>query len=270
MPMKLVYCLLFALFTSHAGAQEIDSIRLRINYASQFKKWDNSKKRTSDEQILDIGEKTSKFYSLWETRNKEIRDSVLALGGRVQDVQNALGKVGYPRSYQYYVVYKNYPEKGKLTFTDQDYIYYKYEETLEKPRWQILADEKTVVGYQCQKARTDFRGRTWIVWFAIDIPVSDGPWKLCGLPGLILEAEDKKGEFSFKCIGLKNMDKGTISMPKEKYTKCSRESLKKIMIKSIKDPVGYFRGLGIETSAGIDANGRTIKYGDKMPVFLDY
>src|SRR3712207_8163725 len=50
--------------------------------------------------------------------------------------------------------------------------------------------------------RSTFRGRTWRVWFALDIPFPDGPWKLCGLPGLILKAEDSKGHFSFDCVGI--------------------------------------------------------------------
>lgn len=268
--MKLVFCLISFLFVSSIAAQEIDNVWLRVHYASKFKRWENSKNMSSDEHILDIGKNVSKFYSLWETGNKAIRDSVLAHGGTFQEVQNALGRIGYPRSYQYYAVYKNYPEKGKLTYTDNDFVDYLYEETLEKPKWIIYTDKKNIAGYQCQKAQTNFRGRTWIVWFTNDIPVSDGPWKLCGLPGLILEAEDKKSEFFFECIELKNMDGSKMNIPKQKYTKCSRESLKQILIKSAKDPVGYFRQLGIETDAGVDANGRPLKYGDKMPVFLEY
>lgn len=269
--MKLVYCLLFILFASHGEAQEIDSVRLRIHYASKFKAWEDSKKLSLDEHILDIGKKTSKFYSLWETKTDEIRNNILAHGGTFQEVQNALGKSAYPRSYQYYVVYKNYPQKGKTTYTDRDFKNYIYEEDLEKPQWRICTDESiTIADYQCQKAQTNFRGRTWFVWFTTDIPISDGPWKLCGLPGLILKAEDKKGEFSFECIEIKNMDKEAISIPNLKYIKCSREALKRLLIKSAKDPVGYFRQMGIETSLGIDANGKPLKYDDKMPVFLEY
>ena len=144
--MKLVYCLLFILFASHGEAQEIDSVRLRIHYASKFKAWEDSKKLSLDEHILDIGKKTSKFYSLWETKTDEIRNNILAHGGTFQEVQNALGKSAYPRSYQYYVVYKNYPQKGKTTYTDRDFKNYIYEEDLEKPQWRICTeDRKSVV-----------------------------------------------------------------------------------------------------------------------------
>ena len=54
-------------------------------------------------------------------------------------------------------------------------------------------------------ATTDFRGRHWTAWFATDIPVSDGPWKLGGLPGLILEAYDKGHQYTFTAVGLERV-----------------------------------------------------------------
>ena len=54
-------------------------------------------------------------------------------------------------------------------------------------------------------ATSDFRGRRWTAWFATDIPVSDGPWKLGGLPGLILEAYDKGHQYTFTAVGLERV-----------------------------------------------------------------
>ncbi len=99
-------------------------------------------------------------------------------------------------------IYKNYPE-GKVTetayFEMQDWC---YEEDWEKPEWEISDETKEILGYQCFKATTDYRGRRWTAWFAPEIPVQDGPWKLCGLPGLILEAIDNHREFHFIASGL--------------------------------------------------------------------
>ncbi|WP_448529991.1 GLPGLI family protein [Raineya sp.] len=64
--------------------------------------------------------------------------------------------------------------------------------------WQITQEKKKIEGYECFKAISKpFRGRTYIAWFCPEIPIPDGPWKLCGLPGLILEAQDEKGEVKF-------------------------------------------------------------------------
>ena len=54
-------------------------------------------------------------------------------------------------------------------------------------------------------ATADFRGRRWTAWFATDIPISDGPWKLGGLPGLILEAYDKGHQYTFTAVGLERV-----------------------------------------------------------------
>jgi GLPGLI family protein len=62
--------------------------------------------------------------------------------------------------------------------------------------WQLINEEKTILGYRCQKAILDAKFATqlgWInvgdmeVWFTSEIPVSAGPEKLWGLPGLIME-----------------------------------------------------------------------------------
>lgn len=57
-------------------------------------------------------------------------------------------------------------------------------------KWNIEEDStKNIYDYQCTKATTDFRGRHWVAWFNQNIPIDAGPWKLCGLPGLILKAK---------------------------------------------------------------------------------
>ena len=55
---------------------------------------------------------------------------------------------------------------------------------------------------ECVEATANYRGRTWTAWFAPEIPVQDGPWKLCGLPGLILEAHDANSDYIFEATGL--------------------------------------------------------------------
>ncbi len=71
------------------------------------------------------------------------------------------------------------------------------EEELFPIRWKISNEIKTILGYNCQKATGEFRGRNYIVWFTSDIPVPLGPWKLNGLPGLIIQAEDLKNKINF-------------------------------------------------------------------------
>ena len=65
-------------------------------------------------------------------------------------------------------------------------------------KWNILNETKKIANYDCTKAETNFRGRKWIVWFTTDIPLPFGPWKLHGLPGLILEANDADKRYTIK------------------------------------------------------------------------
>lgn len=58
--------------------------------------------------------------------------------------------------------------------------------------WNLnSSDTKKIGKYLCNKAEGYFRGRNYIVWYTLDLPLSFGPWKLNGLPGLILEAYDE-------------------------------------------------------------------------------
>ena len=63
--------------------------------------------------------------------------------------------------------------------------------------WVITPEKKEVLGFTCQKATLDFRGRSYEVWFASNFPFIAGPWKFHGLPGLILEVVDDTGEVGF-------------------------------------------------------------------------
>lgn len=73
-------------------------------------------------------------------------------------------------------------------------------EKIEKIPWVIENDYKQIGNLSCQKAIADFRGRKYTVWFTKDIPVTFGPWKLQGLPGLILEAVDETNEVQFYAL----------------------------------------------------------------------
>jgi GLPGLI family protein len=72
--------------------------------------------------------------------------------------------------------------------------------------WNITQEAKEIMGLQCQKAVGDFKGRTYEAWFSSQLPYSNGPWKLGGLPGLIIEASDTKKEVIFKLTAFENAD----------------------------------------------------------------
>jgi GLPGLI family protein len=72
---------------------------------------------------------------------------------------------------------------------------YIIEDTLVPQDWKILNDIKEVAGHICMDASwTDtIKDQKVIAWFALDIPVSAGPERFCGLPGMILEVDVNDG-----------------------------------------------------------------------------
>lgn len=85
--------------------------------------------------------------------------------------------------------------------------------------WQISEESKMIENFKAYKAITTFRGRKWIAWFTPDIPFPFGPWKFCGLPGLILEVYDESKIFNFNAISINLNSNQNIKMPDSKRFK---------------------------------------------------
>lgn len=89
-------------------------------------------------------------------------------------------------------------------------------DSLYPMQWKIDTAQKKVGNYTCIRATCFFRGRNYVAWFTPEIPLSLGPWKMGGLPGLIVELEDSERYF---IVGLKKISNGSspIELPKAKY-----------------------------------------------------
>ncbi len=101
--------------------------------------------------------------------------------------------------------------------------------------WKISNEKKKILNYQAQKATAVFGGRQWTAWFTAEIPVSDGPYKFHGLPGLILKIYDKTNTHSFELISVERLKsdylvlnddtyKDIKQITLDEYEKISRES----------------------------------------------
>ena len=120
-------------------------------------------------------------------------------------------------------VWTGYPE-GQTTV--REFIFphdYEGNEATPDIAWTLSEDTVTVSGYLCQKATATFRGVEWHVCYTEEIPSSAGPWRLRGLPGLIVEA--KSEAHTFRLVELRQ-ERGAITAPEQrpdvqrmKYTK---------------------------------------------------
>jgi GLPGLI family protein len=72
-----------------------------------------------------------------------------------------------------------------------------YRDTLHSMTWILTDEKKSIDSLECFQARTRFRGRNYVAWYAPSIPLPNGPWKLGGLPGLIIEAYEENRDLYF-------------------------------------------------------------------------
>ena len=101
-----------------------------------------------------------------------------------------------------------------------------YDEPFSEIDWLIVEDStKTILDYQCIMATTDYHGRKWTVWFTPEIPMQDGPWKFCGLPGLIMEASESSGQHSFTATGIEISTQPIFPIFNTEYEKMDRKEM---------------------------------------------
>ncbi len=205
--------LLFTYIVANADnwVRDTEPSILEVHY-TRTEVTDTTKRETNffhEETMLRIGKNMSRYCSV----PHYYRDSLMYCAPDLYWQMEAASfnkdpkehdRTSLERSGRYWsVIYKNFPTE-KVTETSYfEMDNWQYEEDWQKPDWEITEETKEIIGYQCFKATANFKGRQWTAWFTPEIPVQDGPWKLCGLPGLILEAEDGNGEYRFVANGLK-------------------------------------------------------------------
>lgn len=202
--------------SSHAKKKQDyprSEIKVSYNYHKKFLRGTDGVVEHDTPFILLANSGRSKFYcphteyrdSLLSTpsgraKEKQMFDAAVKAYCETRDLSSMDAVVYHSRLY----VTKNFVKSISTTYDQAGLgeVGY-YDEPFSEIDWQIVEDStKTVLGYQCVMATTDYHGRKWTAWFAPEIPVHDGPWKLCGLPGLILQASEEKGHHSFKADGI--------------------------------------------------------------------
>ncbi|TAE11578.1 MAG: GLPGLI family protein [Bacteroidetes bacterium] len=108
-----------------------------------------------------------------------------------------------------YLKHKKNGFSYRIEASSVDGIEYHVKDSLHNFKWVLLPDTATILKRKCMSAKTTFRGREYKVFYAPEIPVADGPWKLGGLPGLILEAKTIDGFASWRATKLNLAYKGS-------------------------------------------------------------
>jgi GLPGLI family protein len=247
--MKIIFYILTLLFQLNIIAQippvflpfpkdaltmtTVDSGNIRVWYA--LNPIDiNDSKTYDDLQRLEIGKYISKYYSHFVYTSDSLCTEWGKKHPKTQSAPNRMGDAGKRSDswseYHYSEYFKDFLND---TFTEyarmpRNIPNYQYAETVPVQEWEIQDDTSTIAGYPCQKAITRFRGRDYIAWFALDIPINNGPWKFGGLPGLILKVYDKEKLYLFECIKIEN-NKKKYPIRKYNYKDFSKVKRQKVL-----------------------------------------
>lgn len=215
--MRYIFFIFFFISTSSFSyAQQNEQCLGQIIYVSKLAKinsTDSSQYSTYKNELL-----FGKNVSLWNNaklgkenytfkgidtaeafKNKKVKDYIYEIVEKISPTP--LQSSSSLKKYNSQIIYRQQIDGAKK---------YLIIDTLPKIDWQIFEDQKTILNYACQKATGTFRGRNYIVWFTTELPMPTGPWKLNGLPGIILAANDDKNEVSFEAIQIKTLIDGVI------------------------------------------------------------
>lgn len=227
---KLFTTMLMCAAAVVAVAQEKADIL--VSYDVRARNWANDSVRSSRMSLL-ANQREAKYFndlSLWSDSlsstpegEKQLKQIIMAacMVQTPEGVTFDMRKGPVKNIHTY--VFTSMPGE-KLTFYSKfgDGEGY-YEEALDEMQWEIGDSTATVLGYECQSATADYHGRKWTAWFTTDLPMPFGPWKIHGLPGLVLKAEADPG-FEFEATGIERSDRQITPMySPEKYQKMQRK-----------------------------------------------
>ena len=258
--MKKITILLLLLISTTAITAN-DSIVFKVNYIYTFKNAKEHKSGT-DEMVLEIGTQYAAFHSRWRVERSRIYQKY-----RHETTDQQLARTAnMPRSKTFYSFYTDYPEKGITSTTYQAFHFYECEEKIEPIDWKYLDGDSVILGHDCLKAEGMFRGHKWTVWFTPDVPMEYGPWKLRGLPGLILYAEHDSGFFKYEAIELGKCE-GLVMFHQndKKPIKSTAKEIQELDALSYTNPNAFFERCGMPKPLNIDLK----KLPSRTPIFME-
>ena len=128
-------------------------------------------------------------------------------------------------------------ERSEVVAVEPIYPYrYETHEPMAKIDWTLTDDTLTISGLLCHRATGKLYGKQWTAWYCEDIPSSAGPWKLRGLPGLIIKAEDAECIHCFTLYETKNEVRDINMIGNPEYQKLNRKKLMEFKRKTLGSP----------------------------------
>ncbi len=246
-PIKLT--LIGLLLTASASAQEAQKAIAKVHYVfTHVNDTTQREKFLRDEVVTYLGSEGSYYTSYSKTRANEEIEKQMKDPGFDGNLTITRSTSGIPQSYLF--------EEEKLlevvTIAGDNFVLENEYPTLD---WTIGEETKTIGGYSCQIATTSFKGRAYSAWFTSELPFSAGPWKLRGLPGLILEASDGKKEIQWAYSGFDKLESSAIAIAAPENSKpTNQKEINKLQEAFKANPQAYMEAKGRIISSGVPAS----------------
>jgi len=247
--MRILFAsILLLVISSIAFAQDSDRVLTRVKYSFTHIQDTTKKNQPYTENMVLLVGKNASLYISYDKVNQIIEGRKQQEKMKLQAGTGTLTFKGYKMSsqtdYYYFIKENKFFTKERLV---SDYL---IEEEAPKINWKITKETRNFSGVHCQKATANFKGRNWIVWFAPDMPFQSGPWKLNGLPGIIIDAYDQSGTVKFQFTGIEDTSVATdnlalysgneVKLPL-KIMKASLKDMEKLKDAYAKDPQGFMK-----------------------------
>lgn len=204
---KLTFILISCLVAAGAMAQAPEMAKAMVHYKFTHVRDTTAKdKPYTENMVLFLGQSASVYKSL----DRKTQEAMMRKQMEQQMAeQKATGgpmnfKVTGNKAVTRFEIFQ-FPAANKLMRRESLITPYLIEEPMPAIQWKISADTATFGTLLCQKATAHFKGRDYTAWFCPDLPFRAGPWKLNGLPGLIVEAYDTNKEVEFKFDGMEQV-----------------------------------------------------------------
>lgn len=187
-----------------------------------------------DEGQLKIAKGLTQYSSHFEEINEDSLAKWLNDHPKSRVVPPARWIQGYKPDHWIEYQYSNIKVKGKVLEEwaampreiEEDNLM--YTESFPLQSWEIEPETQTICGYECQKATCHWRGRDYVAWFTTDIPVSAGPWKFGGLPGLIMKINDANNDYTWEAVAVNKGSFPIYGARRKRYVKSTREKVQKL------------------------------------------
>jgi GLPGLI family protein len=240
---KLLLCSTLLFLVTVCFAQKADIAIGKATYEFiHIRDTANRDKPYKETMALILGRNASAYRSLTKQQQEETMANDISNQLKSATDPNHVNltiKGGEVVSTQEYYQYTN----DKKLYTEEQIVnYYLVEEPLPAIKWAIQKDTMRFGQLHVQKAITHFKGRDYTAWFCTELPFHNGPWKLNGLPGLLLEASDSKKEITFKFNGFEDISKlNQTVLPPADDIRTTPQNLYRLKETRDKDPMGFVK-----------------------------